>query len=221
MKRHIKYIALFALFLLSGCINVKEDIVLKLNGSGSMHLTYYIPEALMRDQNSLRNAMTQTGITFPLTIKEFNEQFAGLYGVRVKNVKVYTQKGYYIVDGQVRFNDINNVKMNNMHFNLKKSGENKELIISLINSMNKGQTPSEKPNTGYENIIKGSLANYGIKFNVSFPTHIISANGNIDGRTVKWDVPMNVFLKSQAKEMELRAVYSGNPTLWDRIKNFF
>ncbi|MGB9735048.1 MAG: hypothetical protein ACP5JP_01930 [bacterium] len=221
MRKHIKYIVLAGLFLLSGCINVKENIVLKLNGSGSMHLAYYIPEALMRDQNSLRNAMVQTGITFPLTTKEFNDQFAGLHGVKVKGVKTFNEKGYYIVEGKVEFDNINNVQMHNMHFSLKKTDGNNELVISLINSMNKAQSANAKPGTGYENILKGSLTNYGIKFDVNFPTHVISANGNIDGRDVKWDVPMNVFLKSQAKEMELRAVYSGHPTLWDRIKDFF
>jgi len=221
MNRYIKYIALTALVLLSGCINVKENIVLKLNGSGSMHLTYYIPEALMRDQNSLRNAMLQTGITFPLTTKDFSDQFAGLNGVKVKGVKAFTEKGYYILEGRVGFTNINNLKMNNVQFSLKKDGENNELVISLINSMKKTQETDKKAKVNYEDVLKGSLANYGIKFDVSFPTRVVSANGNIDGRNVKWDVPMNVFLKSQAKEMELRAIYSGTPTLFDRIKDFF
>lgn len=221
MKRYVKYIALIGLVLLSGCINVKEDIVLKINGSGNMRLTYYIPEALMRDQNSLKNAMIQTGITFPLTTKEFNDQFAGLNGIKVKSVKAFTEKGYYILQGRINFANINNLKMNNVHFSLKKDGKDNELVISLINSMNKTQEPDKRAKMNYEGILKGSLANYGIKFNVSFPTKVISANGNIDGRNVKWDVPMNVFLKSQAKEMELRAIYSGNPTFFDKIKDFF
>ncbi len=221
MHKYIKYSALIGLLLISGCINVKEDIVLNLNGSGSMHLAYYIPEALMKDQNSLRNAMAQTGIEFPLTTKDFNNQFAGLQGVKVKSVKAFTDKGYYIIDGMIGFSNINNLKMSNIQFNLKKVNKDNELIISLINSMNKKHEQTSGTKINYENILKGTLANYGIKFDVSFPTKVISANGNIQSRDVKWDVPMNVFLKSQAKEMELRAVYSGTPTFLDRIKDFF
>ncbi len=221
MPKYIKHIAFIGLVLLSGCINVKEDIVLKLNGSGSMHLAYYIPEALMKDQNGLRNAMAQTGIEFPLTEKDFDNQFAGLEGIKVKSVKVSTDRGYYIIDGRVGFRNINSLKMSNIQFTIKNINQNKELIISLINSMNKTQKSNSKTQMNYDNVLKGSLANYGIKFKVSFPTDIISANGNIQSRDVTWDVPMNVFLKSQAKEMELRAVYSGNPTFFDKIKDFF
>ncbi len=221
MRKYIGYIALMSLVFIAGCINVKEDVVLKLNGSGSMHLAYYIPEALMKDQTGLRNAMAQTGIQFPLTAKDFNNQFAGLEGIKVKHVKIYTDRGYYIIEGRVGFKNINNLKMSTIQFSVKKLDKNKELIISLINSMNKKQEPDSKPQMNYENVLKGSLSNYGIKLDVSFPTDIISANGNIKGRDVSWDVPMNVFLKSQAKEMELRAVYSGSPTFFDRIKDFF
>ena len=221
MQKHIGYIALMGLIFIAGCINVQEDIVLKLNGSGSMHLSYSIPEALMKDQTGLRNAMVQTGIQFPLTAKDFNNQFAGLDGVKVKHVKIYTDKGYYVIEGRVGFRNINNLQMNALRFSLKKLAKNRELVISLINSMNKEQEPDSKSKMNYENVLKGSLSNYGIKLDVSFPTEIISANGNIHGRDVTWDVPMNVFLKSKAKEMELRAVYSGSPTFFDKIKDFF
>ncbi len=221
MQRYIKYAAFIGLILLSGCINVKEHIVLNLNGSGSMQLSYYIPEALMKDQNSLRNAMVQTGIEFPLTVKDFNEQFAGLKGVDVKKVSVSTDKGYYILDGRVKFRAIKDVRMNNVQFQLAAAGNNRELTISLINAMTRTQDTHTSARMNYENILKGSLANYGIKFKVSFPTKVISANGNIQDRDVTWDVPMNVFLKSQAKTMELRAVYSGSPTIFDRIRDFF
>ncbi len=116
--------------------------------------------------------------------------------------------------------------MNNIKFALKNSDNNKELVISLINSMNKKQSQQQakpKPHVGvnYENILKGSLTNYGIKIEVSFPTEVLSSNGKIRSRDVTWDVPMNVFLNSEAKEMELKAVYSGNPTIFDRVKDFF
>lgn len=224
--RYLRYIGLIGLILIAGCINVSEDIVLKLNGSGNLRLVYSIPEALMKDQQSLRNAMIQTGITFPLTEQDFNNQFTGLKGVDIKDVKTYTEKGYYVIDGRVRFKNIDDLKMNNIKFVLSKSNNNKELTISLINSMNKKQSLQQekpRPHAGinYENILKGSLTNYGIKIDVNFPTEVISANGKIQSRDVKWDVPMNVFLNSEAKEMELKAVYSGNPTIFDRIKDFF
>ncbi len=221
MLKYFKYSVVAGLLLLSGCINVKEDIVLNLNGSGSMHLSYYIPDALMKDPESLRHAMVQTGIEFPLTVKDFNGQFAGLEGVAVKSVKASTDKGYYILDGTVKFRSLNDVRMNNVQFRITTVEHNRELTITLINSMNKPQGTHSQSQLNYENILKGSLANYGIKFKVSFPTKVISANGNIKDRDVAWNVPMNVFLKSQAKKMELRAVYSGRPTILDRIKDFF
>ncbi len=228
MLKNVNYIALMCLLLLTGCINVSENIVLKLDGSGSLRLTYSIPEALMKDQQGLHNAMTQTGIMFPLTKQDFSNQFAGLEGVEIKNVKTYTEKGYYVIDGRVKFKNINDLKTGNIIFVLKNSGSDKELIISLINSMNKEKehvsvNNRTRPhgNMNYENILKGSLTNYGIKIDVSFPTDVLSANGKIQSRDVKWDVPMNVFLNSQAKEMELKAVYSGNPGIFDRIKDFF
>ncbi len=223
MHKYLKYIVLLGLILIAGCINVTEDVVLKLDGSGSLLLAYSIPEALMKDQKSIRNAMLQTGIVFPLTKQDFNNQFAGLEGVDVQYTKSYTDKGYYVVEGKIKFKNINDLKMNNVTFALKSSDKNKELVISLINSMNKNQAPekSSKQRINYDNLLKGSLTNYGIKIKVSFPTDVISANGTIKNRDVKWDVPMNVFLKSEAKEMELKAVYRGQPTIFDRIKDFF
>ncbi|MCL4557341.1 MAG: hypothetical protein M1491_01660 [Deltaproteobacteria bacterium] len=226
MKRYLRCVGVVGLISIAGCINVSEDIVLNLGGSGSLHLVYSIPEALMKDQQGLHNAMTQTGIMFPLTKKDFDNQFAGLEGVHVRGVKTYTDNGYYEIDGRVKFADINALKMSNVRFVLRKSGTDSELVISLINSMNKRQAPGQdkaRPRAGinYENILKGSLTNYGIKIEVSFPTKVLSANGKIQGRDVKWDVPMNVFLNSEAKEMDLHAVYSGKPTILDRIKDFF
>ncbi len=226
MKRYLRYICLIGLVFVAGCINVSEDIVLNLDGSGRLHLVYAIPEALMKDQQGLHNAMTQTGIVFPLSKKDFGSQFAGLEGVSVGNVKTYTDNGYYKIDGRVKFRDINALKMSNIRFVLKKSGADRELMISLINSMNEKQPSGQgkaRSGTGinYESILKGSLTNYGIKIEVSFPTKVLSANGKIRGRDVKWDVPMNVFLNSKAKEMALDAVYSGKPTILDRIRDFF
>jgi len=227
MLRYFKYAVILGLiFFIAGCIKVNESIVLKLDGSGSMDITYYIPKVLMKDQRSLRREMTQTGITFPLTKGDFNKQFAGLEGIKVESVKTFTERGYYTIDGKVKFKNINRLKMNNIKFVLKNKDKNKELIIFLINSVNKkqaltSQKTTAKVNMDYKNILKGSLTNYGIKIDVSFPTKVLSANGNIKGRDVKWDVPMNVFLRSKAKEMKLKAIYSGHASIFDRIKDFF
>ncbi|MCL4479186.1 MAG: hypothetical protein M1381_08850 [Deltaproteobacteria bacterium] len=214
----IKRLVFILLIFMAGCINVNESVVLRLNGSGSMHVAYSIPEALIKDPQLLRNAMAQTGIVFPLTADELKKEFAGLRGVTVNSTKTSIKKGYYVVGGSVKFKNINNLATNNIKFVNHELNGNKELVIDLINTMNRSQeSKSPEPMMIY----RGSLTNFRIMIDVSFPTNVISSNGKINNRDVTWDVPMNVFLKSKAMTMELKAVYSGHPTIFDRIRNFF
>jgi len=222
-RRHILPL-LFLCAFLPACLTVEQNITLRLDGSAQIKISYEIPEFLARNKNSKEEIKKMYGLNVPLSEDEMRSFFAGIPGVALENVSSSNQKGIHKLEAVIscrnidglmhgpfsyRINDLGGVKVFRISFTMPPQPE------PVKPPKSKGHLP---PSKVFEHIMAGSERSLAIKVTTTFPTRVLSSNGNISGRTVTWVAPLFPVPKKEASGAVFEARFRAFPSLWEKIQ---
>lgn len=202
----VKRIFLIPILLVLSCIVVEEEINLKLDGSGSMNISYTIPETFYKSQQG------------PMAINEDNilEKLKGKEGVEIESIGSRREgEQNIVVYASIRFNDISKLSDSSFEYKLEDVGDNKE--FRLIAKVRTGEIGGDEK---VRNTFKQIMSNYVSKLKVKFETDVVETNGKkLKSNVVEWFVPTVSLIGKE--DIILWARFKKSKGFLNKIKHFF
>ena len=201
------------------CITIEEEIWLKADGSGSAVIKFLMPVHLFQNEGVRRHLARQ----IPLTPDAVKKKFEQMNGIEVKKVDEYfTRQKLRVLEVHLDFRHISNLSDSSVTYALLHQGKYSQLLIKVKRQKKEGAKSQTPRGRQIDEIVRNSLKRYQIRFTIHFPTPIsgtvrLQKKGK---RDATWHIPFNEIYTS-GPPIVGKVIYFKEPSLWDRIVNFF
>jgi len=200
--------------IFSGCINISEQIKLKLNGSGKAKITWAYP---LRFSSTLQKREQNL---LPANKNEVKKLFPAHQRLIFSEISSQKSKTMSSITAELKFKRIEDLNHGGLSFSLQQKEDLWEFTIKIEGKEHPPPKPKTRDKASAE-VMDKILESFGITVVVELPGVVEETNGEtLEAKKVRWKVPLKKLLELKKGEMlVLRATFS--PGFWDRLKSFF
>jgi hypothetical protein len=214
MRRIRLFFAIFITLFLIACIEVREEIKIKLNGSGEMRVYYRVSKMLYTSIE--KGEMTSL---YPLTPKDIERSASKNPHIKLKKVSAETKGRDVYITTVLSFDRFDALTQPGSVYKLTEGEDYVEAMIKIRVQPRKKKDEKEIQQQITDMMIK-NLEAYRNKITISTPTEIIDSNADYwEKREARWEIPSSVFYTGADQDIVLWVRYKKKPSLWERVRD--
>ncbi len=216
MKKIRLIAVIFLTVFLIACIEVREEIKIKLDGSGSMKVYYRVSKMLYTSIE--KGEMTSL---YPLTPRDIERSAKNNPHIKLKKVFTETKGRDVYITTILDFDRFDSLTQPGTVYSLKEGEDYVEAMIKIRVQPRKKKEERELQQQITDMMIK-NLEAYRNKITISTPTEIIDSNADQwEKREARWEIPSSIFYTGAEQDIVLWVKYRKNPSLFERVRDIF
>ena len=214
-RRLARRLAVPMLLLAVGCFDMRADIHMDQDGSGTATLGYSLSESILRS-GPLDNMLSRRKGGGPgLDADKIAKKIGDREGIKLNDVDVWMEDDQHFVRLHMDFEDISYLGDDDVRYEWELEGGYWvfRVIVSKERTRKQEYTPVQKA-------VISAMDQQGFHFKIHLPRRIVESNAD----TVNWNVaeffvPLGFFLMPDASTKVLYA--KTEATTWERVKSWF
>jgi len=206
--------AIFITLFLIACIEVREEIKIKLDGSGEMKVYYRVSKMLYTSIE--KGEMTSV---YPLTPRDIERAASKNPQIKLKKVSAEEKGRDVYITTVVEFEKFDALTQPGSVYTLIEGEDDVEVRIKIRVQPRKKKDEREIQQQITDMMIK-NLEAYRNKITISTPTKIIDSNADYwEKREARWEIPSSIFYTGADQDIVLWVKYKKKPSLWERVRD--
>ena len=206
--------AIFITLFLIACIEVREEIKIKLDGSGEMKVYYRVSKMLYTSIE--KGEMTSL---YPLTPRDIERAASKNPQIKLKKVSAEEKGRDVYITTVVEFEKFDALTQPGSVYTLIEGEDDVEVRIKIRVQPRKKKDEREIQQQITDMMIK-NLEAYRNKITISTPTKIIDSNADYwEKREARWEIPSSIFYTGADQDIVLWVKYKKKPSLWERVRD--
>lgn len=217
MKKIRLFLLIFTTAFLIACIEVKEEIKIKLDGSGEMKVYYRISKMLYASIE--KGEMTSM---YPLTPRDIQRAAANNPHIKLKKVSAEPKGRDVYITTFLSFDRFDALTQPGTLYKLEEGDEHVEATIKIRVQPRKKKKDEKEIQQQIQEMIMKNISAYKNSVTISTPTEIIDSNADYwEKREAKWEIPSSIFYTGADQDIILWVKFKKNPSLWERVRDVF
>jgi len=214
-KIRLSFAILITIFLIA-CIEVREEIKIKLDGSGEMKVYYRVSKMLYTNIEKGEFASV-----YPLTPRDIERAASKNPYIKLKKVSAETKGRDVYITTVLSFDRFDALTQPGSVYKLTEGDDYVEATIKIRVQPRRKKDEKELQQQITEMMVK-NLEAYRNRITIRTPTQIIDSNADYwEKREARWEIPSSIFYTGADQDIVLWVRYRKNPSLWERVRDIF
>lgn len=215
MKKIRLAFSLFLTVFLIACIEVREEIRIKLNGSGTMKVYYRVSKMFYTSLE--KGEMTSV---YPLTPRDIEKAARNNPHIKLKKVDA-EQKGRDVyITTVLSFDRFDVLTQPGQVYKLIEGEDYVEAQIRIRMKPKTEKKDKREVQEQIQDMIMKSIETYKNRVVISTPTQIIDSNADYwEEREARWEIPSSIFYTGADQDLVLWVRYKKTPSLYERVRD--